>query len=75
MLLTLATSCLFSAGCVATQYEKSFSVTKDANGNVTSTTETERIIQPNQTGYPMTMEHFKDTQPGSQTGTKVNSTR
>lgn len=54
---------LFVFGCVSTQYEKSISVTKDASGKITSVTETERVIQPNQSGWPVKFEHLKGVQP------------
>jgi hypothetical protein len=34
------------SGCVATSYQKSISVTRDANGKIISTTETESVMQP-----------------------------
>ena len=55
---------LLLAGCVATQYQKSVSVTKDADGKVVSITETESVIQPNQQGWPVKFEHLKGVQPG-----------
>ena len=55
---------LLLSGCVATQYQKSVSVTKDADGKVVSTTETESVLQPNQQGWPIKFEHLKGVQPG-----------
>ena len=55
---------LLLSGCVATQYQKSVSVTKDANGNIVSRTETESVIQPNQQGWPVKFEYLKGVQPG-----------
>jgi len=52
------------SGCVSTTYTKSVSVTKDANGNITSRTETETVIQPNQTGWPVKFEYLKGVQTG-----------
>jgi len=44
-IVTLLTGCI-----VPTQYSKSISVTKDANGNIISTTETEGVTQPPNNG-------------------------
>jgi len=55
---------LLLVGCVATQYQKTVSVTKDADGKIVSTTETESVIQPNQQGWPIKFEHLKGVQPG-----------
>jgi PBP1b-binding outer membrane lipoprotein LpoB len=55
---------LLLAGCVNTQYQKSVSVTKDANGNIVSRTETESVMQPNQQGWPVKFEYLKGVQPG-----------
>jgi len=55
---------LFLCGCVSTQYEKAISITRDANGNVISRTETERVIQPNQSGWPVKFDHLKGVQLG-----------
>jgi hypothetical protein len=60
-LFTFLTISVF--GCVSTQYEKSIAVTKDASGKITSVTETERVVQPNQTGWPVKFEHLKAVQP------------
>jgi hypothetical protein len=51
-------------GCVNTQYQKSVSVTKDADGKIIQITETESVIQPNQQGWPMKFEYLKEVQPG-----------
>ncbi len=53
---------LFLAGCVNTSYQKSVAVTKDANGNTVSRTETESVVQPNQTGWPVKFEYLMDVQ-------------
>ena len=45
-------------GCVRTQFSKTVSVTKDANGNVISRTEVESMTQPG-SAWPMTMELLK----------------
>ncbi|MDE1167623.1 MAG: hypothetical protein PW845_20175 [Pseudomonas sp.] len=49
------------AGCVQTAYSKSIAVTKDANGNVLQTVETETVTQPGQ-GYEMRLEKIKGVQ-------------
>jgi ABC-type glycerol-3-phosphate transport system substrate-binding protein len=54
---------LMTSGCVNTQYQKSVAVTKDANGKITGMVETETIIQPNQSGYPVKFQYLKDIQP------------
>jgi hypothetical protein len=63
-MLLLVLSSLALTGCVATEYHKSISITKDANGNVISTTETEGVTQPGGSGYPITFEHLKGVMPG-----------
>jgi len=50
-------------GCVNTQYEKSVTVTKDANGNIVSRVEHEGVIQPNQQGYPVKFEYLNGVKP------------
>jgi hypothetical protein len=60
LIIGLAALC---SGCVATQYQKSISVTKDATGNIVSTVETESVIQPNQSGWPVKFEYLKGVQP------------
>lgn len=45
-------------GCVQTQFYKSVTVTKDADGNITGRQETEAITQPGST-WPMHFEHLK----------------
>lgn len=49
-------------GCVQTAYSKSISVTKDAEGRIVQTVETETVTQPGQ-GYPMRLEKIKGIQP------------
>ncbi len=58
--LLLAVTAIF--GCVQTPYSKSISVTKDAEGRVAQTVETETVTQPGQ-GYQMRMEKIKRIQP------------
>jgi hypothetical protein len=51
------------SGCVATSYQKSIAVTKDANGKIISTTETETVVQPPNTGsqsLPIKFQYMKD---------------
>lgn len=50
------------SGCVQTAYSKSISVTKDADGRVVQTVETETVTQPGQ-GYQMKLEKIKGIQP------------
>ncbi|WP_434603111.1 hypothetical protein J3P85_07250 [Pseudomonas sp. Z1-12] len=59
-LLLLAITAL--SGCVQTAYSKSISVTKDAEGRIVQTVETETITQPGQ-GYQMKLEKIKGIQP------------
>ncbi|MCL7421610.1 MAG: hypothetical protein M8364_11975 [Methylobacter sp.] len=61
--LSLLAASLLISGCVATQYEKSIAVTKDANGKIISTTLTERVVQPNQNGWPVKFEYLNGIQP------------
>ena len=52
------------SGCVATTYQKTISVTKDADGKILSTTETEGVIQPAGGGVksslPIKFQYLKD---------------
>lgn len=50
------------SGCVQTAYSKSISVTKDADGRIVQTVETETVTQPGQ-GYQMHLEKIKGIQP------------
>lgn len=50
------------SGCVQTAYSKSISVTKDAEGRIVQTVETETVTQPGQ-GYQMKLEKIKGIQP------------
>ena len=38
--------------------------TKDADGNIIQRVETERVVQPNQSGWPMQFEYLKGVVPG-----------
>jgi outer membrane lipoprotein SlyB len=49
------------SGCVQTAYSKSIAVTKDADGRVVQTVETETVTQPGQ-GYPIQLEKIKGVQ-------------
>ncbi|WP_342030341.1 hypothetical protein [Pseudomonas sp. CFBP 13719] len=59
-IVLLATTAL--AGCVQTAYTKSVSVTKNADGRIVQTVETETVTQPGQ-GYQMKLEKIKGVQP------------
>ncbi len=59
-LLLLAITTL--SGCVQTAYSKSIAVTKDADGRIVQTVETETVSQAGQ-GYPMHLEKIKGIQP------------
>lgn len=45
-------------GCVQTQFHKSVTVQKDANGKVTSSSETESVTQPG-SAWPVHFEYLK----------------
>jgi len=64
IVLLLCAACL--SGCVATTYSKSVAVTKDADGKILQTVETEAIVQPGGQGWPVKFEHLKGIQPGEQ---------
>ncbi|HEY4074965.1 MAG TPA: hypothetical protein VGM52_17860 [Herbaspirillum sp.] len=51
-------------GCVSTSYTKSISVTKDADGKILQTVETEGVVQPNQQGWPLKFKYLKGVMPG-----------
>ncbi|WP_430458821.1 hypothetical protein [Pseudomonas sichuanensis] len=52
-----------TSGCVVqSTYSKSVTVTKDAEGKVVQTVETETVVQPAQ-GYPMRLQFIKGIQP------------
>lgn len=61
LLLTL-TAALLASGCAST-YSKSIAVTKDANGKVVQTVETETISQPGRPAMPVKLDHLKGVQP------------
>ncbi len=63
LLLGLAAVTLAS-GCVSTTYEKAVTVTKDADGKIIQRVESERVVQPNQQGWPIHFEHLKGVVPG-----------
>jgi hypothetical protein len=60
---------LLASGCVATDYTKSIAVTKDADGKIIQTVETESITQPNQEGWPVKFEYLKGVDPSGNTVT------
>ncbi len=61
--LLLALAPLTVSGCVATQYEKSVTVRKDADGRIVERVETERVVQPGQQGWPVKFEYLKGVIP------------
>ena len=60
-IIALAAAALL-CGCTSTIYEKSISVTKDASGRITSTTETEKALQRG-TGIPIQFDLLPGVQP------------
>ncbi|MBV4507605.1 hypothetical protein HU751_022485 [Pseudomonas sp. BW13M1] len=61
-LAVIATSAVLSGCVVQSSYSKTIAVTKDAEGKVVQTVETETVIQPGQ-GYPMRLQLIKGIQP------------
>ncbi|MEZ2354789.1 hypothetical protein AB6804_30395 [Caballeronia sp. RCC_10] len=61
LLAACSVSVLFS-GCVSTTYTKSVSLRKDADGKIIERIETESVTQPNQSGWPIKLEHLKGVQ-------------
>jgi len=60
--LALITASATLSGCVVqSSYSKTISVTKDAQGKVVQTVETETVVQPGQ-GYPMRLQLIKGIQ-------------
>lgn len=55
---------LLTSGCVSTTYTKTVHVTKDAEGKIIQTVESESVVQPNQSGWPMKFEYLKGVQVG-----------
>ncbi|WP_414537680.1 hypothetical protein [Pseudomonas sp. CAM1A] len=63
LFLTLIAASATLSGCVVqSSYSKTISVTKDAQGKVVQTVETETVVQPGQ-GYPMRLQLIKGIQP------------
>lgn len=60
-LALIATSATLSGCVVQSSYSKTISVTKDAQGKVVQTVETETVVQPGQ-GYPMRLQLIKGIQ-------------
>ncbi|MFK5733929.1 hypothetical protein KW869_10350 [Pseudomonas urmiensis] len=58
----IATSAVMSGCVVQSTYSKTIAVTKDAEGKVVQTVETETVVQPAQ-GYPMRLHLIKGIQP------------
>jgi len=63
-LLVLGLLLVLLGACVTTQFEKSVTVRKDADGNVVETVETESVIQPNQWGTLVKFKYLKGVQSG-----------
>jgi len=61
-LLLVSTSAAMTGCVVQSSYSKSIAVTKDAEGKVVQTVETETVVQPAQ-GYPMRLQLIKGIQP------------
>jgi hypothetical protein len=62
-LVRTLTAALLASGCVATTYTKSVAVTKDSDGKIIQTVETEGIVQPGGQGWPVKFEYLKGVQP------------
>ncbi|MGE8059232.1 hypothetical protein [Pseudomonas sp. NPDC089547] len=61
--LALITASVTLTGCVVqSTYSRTIAVTKDAEGKVLQTVETETVVQPAQ-GYPMRLQLIKGIQP------------
>ena len=61
-LAALVASALLTGCVVQSTYSKTVTVTKDANGNILSITESETVVQPAQ-GYPIKLQLVKGVQP------------
>jgi hypothetical protein len=61
-LVILFITTILLSGCIPSHYEKSIEVTKDASGKVVSTKTIERVVQPNQHGYPIKFELINGVQ-------------
>lgn len=63
LFLALITASATLTGCVVqSTYSRTIAVTKDAEGKVLQTVETETVVQPAQ-GYPMRLQLIKGIQP------------
>lgn len=60
--LILLIASITLSGCAATTCTKTVSVTKDKDGNIISTTETESVSQPGE-GWPIKLNMLKGVQP------------
>ncbi|MFK3766961.1 MULTISPECIES: hypothetical protein [Pseudomonas] len=58
----IAASAALSGCVVQSSYSKTIAVTKDADGKVLQTVESETVVQPGQ-GYPMRLQLIKGVQP------------
>lgn len=61
-LVMIAASSALTGCVVQSTYSKTIAVTKDADGKVLQTVETETVVQPAQ-GYPMRLQMIKGIQP------------
>ncbi|QKK95963.1 hypothetical protein [Pseudomonas sp. 13159349] len=62
LMSVIAASAALSGCVVQSSYSKTVAVTKDADGKIVQTVETETVVQPAQ-GYPMRLQLIKGIQP------------
>ncbi|WP_230387669.1 hypothetical protein [Pseudomonas guariconensis] len=63
ILMSIIAASTALSGCVVqSSYSKTVAVTKDADGKIVQTVETETVVQPAQ-GYPMRLQLIKGIQP------------
>uniref|UniRef100_UPI003F5C2795 hypothetical protein n=1 Tax=Pseudomonas guariconensis TaxID=1288410 RepID=UPI003F5C2795 len=63
ILMSIIAASTALSGCVVqSSYSKTVAVTKDADGKIVQTIETETVVQPAQ-GYPMRLQLIKGIQP------------
>ncbi|HDS0956473.1 hypothetical protein PshuTeo2_35510 [Pseudomonas hunanensis] len=62
LMSVIAVSSALSGCVVQSSYSKTIAVTKDADGKVLQTVESETVVQPGQ-GYPMRLQLIKGIQP------------
>ncbi|KIC80014.1 hypothetical protein RR51_23690 [Pseudomonas sp. C5pp] len=58
----IAVSAALSGCVVQSSYSKTIAVTKDADGKILQTVESETVVQPGQ-GYPMRLQLIRGIQP------------